>query len=587
MSFSKKLLALSVAVSSSAMAWDIAPGDPLYKHQWNIKNTGQSAFSDYGGTPGADLNVEPVHQMGVHGVGVTINVVDDGIDFTHPDLRDRQTPGSKDFTIGEIGTAKEDFHGTAVAGIAAATGFNGIGVRGVAPRAMMRSFNILSGAFDHDKHDWFEAELAGLSTSGTSSDARVINKSYGYSDNWLEFPEAMIEFEDAVHGDGYHNALHGRGALYMTAAGNSYGDVFNWARDEVYFGIVNTESGVQNEGLPVVDTSIDYTAASFYSTMVSATDANDELAYYSTVGSAVLFAAPGGEPPQGPGHVTTDGVGCDAGLDTIDEPAIIPGDSDCQYTHVMNGTSSAAPNASGVAALLMSANPALSARDIRHIMLTTARKNDPEHSGVPLTFEQADGQVVTYQALPGWQTNAAGYEFSNYYGFGILDAKAALDVVLQTNSILPQLKISPWQDVAAAITVPDATLAGATTSVIVESPLTVEAVQLKMDLNHERPMDLAIELISPAGTRSVLQSPLVGLVGVDADGIFTGKRMTSHQFYGEDAAGTWQLVVRDVSGKIHTAEVLTFEPFEFTTRDITNNSVDGIVENVQLRIYGH
>ena len=51
------------------------------------------------------------------------------------------------------------------------------------------------------------------------------------------------------------------------------------------------------------------------------------------------------------------------------------------YTHIMNGTSAATPMVAGVAALILEANPALTWREVRYILATTARKNDPADSG--------------------------------------------------------------------------------------------------------------------------------------------------------------------------------------------------------------
>ena len=123
-------------------------GDPLYDLQWHLKNTGQPFGIP--SIPGEDINVEPVWEKTlndgltkIRGQGTYIAIVDDDLPFAfqstitqalaHPDLRANiSTQHSVDYYPSVIDT---DRHATAVAGIAAARGYNGVGVRGVAPEA--------------------------------------------------------------------------------------------------------------------------------------------------------------------------------------------------------------------------------------------------------------------------------------------------------------------------------------------------------------------------------------------------------------------------------------------------------------------
>ena len=57
------------------------PTDPLFQHQWYLKNTGQN-----GGKPKLDLNVAAAWAQGVTGKNVTTAIMDDGVDYMHPDL---------------------------------------------------------------------------------------------------------------------------------------------------------------------------------------------------------------------------------------------------------------------------------------------------------------------------------------------------------------------------------------------------------------------------------------------------------------------------------------------------------------------
>ena len=82
---------------------------------------------------------------GIRGEGINIALVDDGMDFNHEDLRDNvNTSLNHDYT--DIGSIFNSFahHGTWMAGIIAARD-NGVGVRGVAPRATIYGYNYLLG----------------------------------------------------------------------------------------------------------------------------------------------------------------------------------------------------------------------------------------------------------------------------------------------------------------------------------------------------------------------------------------------------------------------------------------------------------
>ncbi|MBL0691944.1 MAG: S8 family serine peptidase [SAR324 cluster bacterium] len=127
----------------------------------------------------------------------------------------------------------------------------------------------------------------------------------------------------------------------------------------------------------------------------------------------------------------------------------------CSYSPRANGTSSAAPVVAGVAALLLEKKYELTWRDMKYILAKSATKNDPNYAGRYLKYtkttttstatpavvveeftitagDKADvntAAIKTYQVLPGWITNQAGFNFNNLYGFGRVNAKAAIDLV--------------------------------------------------------------------------------------------------------------------------------------------------------------
>ena len=123
--------------------------DPLAAQQWHLKNTGQTAFADSGGVIGIDINVEPVYNLlGFTGSGVTVAVVDTGMEILHEDLNANVVAGGSWNFITPTGTDPTNTvdidgdHGTSVAGLIAMAK-NTVGGIGVAPKAQLKGFNFL------------------------------------------------------------------------------------------------------------------------------------------------------------------------------------------------------------------------------------------------------------------------------------------------------------------------------------------------------------------------------------------------------------------------------------------------------------
>ena len=186
----------------------LIPNDPLFSQQWHLRNTGQS-----GGTAGEDIRVTTAWDR-VRGSGVVIGIVDDGLQSTHPDLSGRYVSAlSYDFNGNDSNPAPGagDDHGTAVAGIAAATGNNGIGVSGVAPAASLAGLRLVAAATTDAQ------EAAGL--THRMQDIDIYNNSWGPDDTGdnLEAPGPLTL---AALKNGVENGRGGLGSIYVWAAGN-------------------------------------------------------------------------------------------------------------------------------------------------------------------------------------------------------------------------------------------------------------------------------------------------------------------------------------------------------------------------------
>ena len=505
-------------------------GDPLTQYAWHLRNRGQTSFANHSGAKGEDSNVVDVIRTGIRGTGVTIAISDEGLEILHPDLADNIAMGeSRNYVthseapyLGDpTNPASDGDHGTSVAGIAAAVGWNQLGTRGVAPGAKLVGFNFISS---NQSLEYALDQLAG--------NFEVFNQSWGYASNTL-FPYA-----DPVYGkeqDTYDEKLvagvtklrSSKGAIYVRSAGNNGKRAYVESAD-VYLGIPAT-----HDPHNVVPQAI----------VVGAMNAKGERASYSSAGSSLWVSGLAGEyGTADPAMITTDQSGCTKGysLSTSKVSTFMSGtlalNGSCDYTHTFNGTSSAAPFVSGVVALMLEANSDLGWRDVKHILAATATKVNPTLPAVTRAFDPP-GYV---SELP-WVTNSAGYHFHNYFGFGRVDAKAAVEAA-KTHTPLT----SPWSSIsessgALSLAIPDFSAAGVTNGISVSSDLVVEAVQVVVDITHAYVSDVGIELISPSGTKSIL----FNAVSYIDDSNFVSAKFLSNAFYGESAAGTWTLKVVD------------------------------------------
>ncbi|WP_199458501.1 S8 family peptidase [Vibrio owensii] len=580
---------LAVGISPAVSAYD-----PLYSEQWHLDNTGQTAFAANPAVAGNDLNTKLTQAMGIAGVGVKVAVIDSGVQIDHPDLAGNVVTGSRNFV--EDSPFPADYpvdangHGTAVAGLISAVGNNGEGVRGVASRSSLMGFNWLA-------NQTLEGWLISHGADASTSDVRVFNQSYGFSPiTPIPFDENDPQFklEMDVMKDVSESNAWGRGAVFVKSAGNGY-RYFNTGR----FFVLPSDffAGGGNQGLPMHNSAQSYDNSSYYNLVTSALRADGTRASYSSVGANVWVAAPAGEYGQDfPAMVTTDLMGCEEGQNTSADLGInglhggTEQDPSCNYTSTMNGTSSAAPNTSGAIAAIMSTNHALTARDVRALLAETASVTDKDHPGVQLEFVNNQGELVSYEAISPWQKNAAGVDFHTFYGFGAVNLDEAMKRARMTNNVLPAQIITPWASNATEVSVPDASLVGGSSAIAVTDDITVESVQVKLTLEHSRLPDLAIELISPSGTRSVLQTPRNGLVGQSLDPNVAGyenQLLLSNQFYGEDAKGKWTLRAIDTNGDEVFSFIAYFNSSAIYDVPMANNAKPGVIKNWSMRIFGH
>ncbi|WP_345874929.1 S8 family peptidase [Shewanella algae] len=592
--------------SVSTLTLRIDGGDPLYQHQWHLKNTGQNAFAKNRGVAGEDMNVSDAIASGVTGKGVIVAVVDDGLEISHPDLKANVIEGGSynliTGTIDPTPFADSASHGTSVGGIIAAVGWNGLGGRGVAPEANLIGFNYIAEdpTGKVEKVQSFENFIKSHGASAYSDNARVFNQSYGRQPLKAD---SMKENEHEVYQQVTTKSFDGRGSIFVKSAGNGFR--YNYLGPNSLgipefllpgdFYSAEAENKPANKGLPYHNANMSPNNTNLYNMVISAGRADGKLSSYSSVGANVFVNAPGGESgDEDPAIVTTDRAGCDKGRSVAEERPGTPFDGglhplnlECDYRSTMNGTSAAAPNASGAVAMIMSANPSLSWRDIRHILASTSTQVDADIAAIRVPLNDAANSPV-YEAVPAWFTNAAGVNFHDFYGFGRIDVSKAVAMAKDYKVELGEYQVSDWQthkDLNEAI--PDGSLKGVSDVQNFGSDWVVEGVQITLSADHKRLADLAVELISPSGTRSVLMTPYNGFINGVLDNApgYENAPMLSNAFYGESAKGDWTLRVIDVNsgelGYIYRVGRTNVE------EELMDNEANGILKSWSLRIHGH
>ncbi len=538
--------------------------DPLADMQWHLTNTGQRAFANEGGEPGEDLDMARALAAGHSGNGVRIAIADTGLEVCHGDLAANVEPGasynvnvshwsgalaSDPFNFSTVGD-----HGTSVAGVAAAVLDNGVGGRGVASEARLRGYNVLEAI------DWARARtdsLGGSSTNPNSTDVDIFNLSFGslgIEDN--SDSETVV----ALYRNGVTNLRDGLGAIYVKSAGNGFQRCRSMSRS------VNTSIGC-------LSSNSDPTNNLPYLIVVSAFNASGERASYSGVGANLWISAPAGQyGNEHPAIITTDQRGHNRGYDVLSPRGLSLDDSanaNGDYVSSFNGTSAAAPNASGAIALLLAEYPGLTWRDVKHILAKTARQIDPHRpevrygsGGAAYLLEEpwADEDpaerarnwyrfgAVPYTLQLPWVTNAAGYAFHNWYGFGALSVDGALEFAASYKpDSLGEFTETDTFGSEASADIPDFDSSGRSQSLVVDglsAEADIEAVTLEIEVTHPNTNDLGIHLVSPSGTESILNPVFNEVLAGNAD---LDWHLLSNAFYGESPNGEWTLKVVDAA----------------------------------------
>jgi thermitase len=305
------------------------PNDPYFVEQYALYNSGQVVGPPGSpqGTLRADIKAIEGWDETIGSEEVVIAVLDSGVDFNHPDLDDKLLSTGYDFVNDDADPTDDNGHGTLVAGIAAAETNNGVGIAGVAWNCKILPIKVADDIGDVQIDD-----LASGIAMAVENGADIINLSLG-SPGSDPFEQAAVVFA-------YEHDL-----VVVAAAGNDGG--------------ATAYPAAYEECLAVAATNGNDERVTFLNT---AADPPPFVPWESNFGPEIDVAAPG--------HLVFSLYPTD-----LTPPGYSP------YTY-NSGTSFSAPHVAGLAALIRSIKPELSAEDIMDVIRYTADDvNSASHDG--------------------------------------------------------------------------------------------------------------------------------------------------------------------------------------------------------------
>lgn len=451
------------------------PSDTKYREQWHLNNRGDLM----GLQVGADVKAELAWEISRGSRDIAICVMDDGFDLGHPDF---SAPGKviapRDFGQQDVTpepVESDDNHGTACAGVALAEE-TGVGSVGLAPRCAFMPLRMSLNLSDEAVVSMFRHAL--------DNKADVISCSWSAA-SW-NFP-LSTKINAILHHCATQGRRNGKGCAILFAAGNENRPL-NGTKD----------GRVSHQGFALHPDVI----------AVGASNSQDLRAGYSNFGPELACCAPSSG-SGGRGVVTTDRRGA-AGYESTD------------YTHSFGGTSSATPLSAGLAGLLLSVNPDLTAAEVKRILMDSADK-----------IGAADDQYDSNGRSP-------------LYGSGRINAARALQMAAgvapppqaATETLTMEHRVNKpipdMQTIEDGIHFPMAAL--------------IKEIEISLDIRHSYIGDLKVSLITP-GAKEIL---LHDRAGGGTDNLNISLRSTQEpQLFaaclGQSALGAWKLKIADTA----------------------------------------
>ncbi len=507
------------------------PKDSQYPKQWHLNHTGGNEL-----VSGSHVFAEQAWDVTKGNRSVVVAVTDDGMDLRHPDFQGLgKIVSPRDFKGKDFLPMPDDAdenHGTACAGVAVAEE-TGVGCVGVAPGCALmpiRTTGYLDDESIEEMFDWVIRRRAS-----------VVSCSWGPSA--VYFPLSLRQ--KAAITRAATQGRRGRGCVIVFAAGNA---------NRPTEGVIN-ESGWERNAIAGPTRWLGgFTVHPDVITVSACTSLNTKAAY-SNWGPQVSVCAPSNNAPPGVGlpelgYVATPpevneylpGLGI-VTSDRLGGEGYDPGDATPNSgPAAFGGTSSACPLVAGVAALVISANPLLTAREVRQVL------------------EQSADKIVDRNPDPQFGFQKGSYETggrSDWFGFGKVNAAKAVQLAVQKRPV--QAALNSGRSVGSiynqAQGIPDGSPQGLVTAVKLAESGAIQDVTIAVDIDHAYLGDVEITLIAPGGDRILLQGRTLGIRTKLQTSYTLATTPALRLLLGTPSQGNWQLEVVDSiagdSGKLN------------------------------------
>lgn len=522
------------------------PADPGYVRQWHLHDR----FSNPAFDSRASARCEEAWRILNHfgSFDVVVGVTDDGCKINHPDFDSPGKFAGWGYFRGSRLVVRDDIdadaaqmyrtganHGTSCAGVIAGEA-DAVLTVGAAPGCRLLPIQWESNGPYLQITD--SKLLTALNYLADNVD--VVSNSWGGVPTSL-WPAAVI---NRIRQLAVNGGRRKKGIVFLWAAGNENCPIQHTANMEVPY----DDGWRQNNDGSWSWVGVS-TARQFRNNLVNvpgvmhvaALASNAQRSHYSNYGTGIGLCAPTNNVHEyhrmtvtGLGITTTTGAG--SGV-----------------TATFGGTSSATPLVAGVAALVISANPGLTALEVIAVLKRTAARN-LNMAGYPKT------PPASYDPSPGWDVSpvppfdnggfidigSADGLWSPWFGHGRVDAAEAVAEALRLGggAVAEQTR---RQASSPVLPIPDNDVAGVQDTILFTDDIRIGSIRVAVDIIHSYIGDLRLTLRTPSGSSVMLHNRNGGSANNLNQSFDEGTTLGLAGLKGQPLQGVWTLHVQDLA----------------------------------------